>query len=210
MRKAASKSGDRVMVARPSIQKAGGGSIPTSPHQLRIYPIEKHEAKSAYALWHYLGHKGFLASYNYGVFFGAKLVGSISYGIPNAKNIKGLYTQKTQGEFVELTRLALSPDCPKNSESRVIGVTLRMIKKRGYKGVITYADTAQGHTGVIYRATNFDYRGLTAQKTDLWIDGKPVGKLKGVKFSELKGIWVKRSRKHLFVMIFDNKGKSIV
>jgi hypothetical protein len=70
--------------------------------------------------------------------------------------------------------------------------------KPDLKGVITYADTAYGHTGTIYKACNFKQHGLTAQKTDLFVDGKPVGKSKGVKYSELGGEWRKRSRKYLF------------
>jgi len=109
---------------------------------------------------------------------------------------------------MELTRLALSEVCPKNSESRVIAVSIRILKKASpsLKGIITYADTAQGHTGIIYKASNFKYLGLTAQKTDLFVDGKPVGKLKGVKYSEIKGEWVKRSRKHLFLKAFTDCG----
>jgi hypothetical protein len=102
---------------------------------------------------------------------------------------------------MELTRLALSDELPKNSESRVIAISLRLLRKLrpSLRGIITYADTAYGHTGIIYQASNFKYQGLTAPKTDLFIGGKPVGKLKGVKYSELKGEWRPRSRKHLYI-----------
>jgi len=166
--------------------------------------IKKETASNAYIRWHYFGSKGFLATYNYGVYFNNEIVGAISFGIPNAGNIKGLYTKDTQGEYLELTRLALSEVCPKNSESRVIGITLRLLHKMlpTLKGIISYADTAQNHTGIIYKASNFKYLGLTAQKTDLFVNGKAVGKLKGVKYSEMKGEWVKRSRKHLYCYSF--------
>ena len=177
-----------------------------SPLELDIKQIDHKTASSCYQKWHYFGQKGFLASFNFGVYFNNELVGSISYGIPNARNIKGIYDSVSQKYFFELTRLALSPECPKCSESRVIGRTLRLLHqlKPELKGVITYADTAQNHTGTIYRASNFTYLGLTAQKTDLFINGKAVGKLKGIKYSELKGEWVKRSRKHLFIKLFTN------
>lgn len=197
------KRGGSVLETQSLFQETDGGSIPTSPHQLLIIPVGKKEAAECFRKWHYFGEKDFLASHCFGVVFNRKLLGAISYGIPNAKNIKGLYTKDSQGDFMELTRLALSPDCPKNSESRVISITLKMIRKHGYKGVVTYADTAQGHTGVIYKASNFEYKGLTAQKTDLFVNGKMVGKLKGVRYRDIKGNWVKRSRKHLFVRMFD-------
>lgn len=198
--------GDDVVVTCSLFQVKNGGSIPTSPHQLKLSLIEKKEAALSYLKWHYFGSKGFLASHNFGVFFEGELVGSISYGIPNARNIKGFFDSKSQSQWLELTRLALSPVCPKNSESRVIAISLKLLQKMrpSLLGVITYADTAQGHTGGIYRASNFKYHGLTAQKSDLFVNGKPVGKLKGVKYSELKGEWVKRSRKHLFSYVFNN------
>lgn len=187
------------------IPQEDGGASPTSPLQLFIKLVEKKAVVGAYRKWHYFGDKGFLSTYDFGIYFDGNLVGGISYGIPNAKNIKGLYDSQSQGKFLELTRLALSEGCPKNSESRVIGVTLKMIKKLkpSLLGVITYADTKYNHVGIIYKASNFKYLGLTAQKTDLFVNGKQLGKVKGVKYSEIKGEWVKRSRKHLYVRLFE-------
>lgn len=49
-----------------------------------------------------------------------------------------------------------------HSESRVLGVILRALRKNtGVKFVVTYADPAQGHEGIIYRAANFLYTGLS-------------------------------------------------
>ena len=202
---------DSSVVELPLFQGEDGGAIPTSALQLLLRPIRHDTAFDCYCKWHYLGGNGFLASFNFGAYFNGEILGAISYGIPNAKNIKGIYSQKTQSEFFELTRLALSELCPKFSESRVISVSMRMLKKLNpsLRGVITYADTEQNHTGTIYKASNFTYIGLTAQKTDLFVDGKKIGKLKGVKYSEIKGEWRKRSRKHLFVRYFKgNKEES--
>ena len=208
--------GDSLKEECDLFQDQDGGSNPTSPLQLKIKLIEKKEVKWAYIHWHYFGEKGFLSTFDFGVYFNGVLVGGISYGIPNARNIKGIYNQTTQGNFLELTRLALSPTCPKNSESRVIGITVKMVKKLKpeLEGIITYADTKYNHTGIIYRASNFRYIGLTDQKTDLFVEGKPVGKLKGVKYSKIKGEWMPRSRKHLFIREFkriaaqDQEGKT--
>jgi hypothetical protein len=196
--------GDSLQVEQSLFQEIEGGVIPTSPLQLKIERVNQATAQWAYKKWHYFGQKGFLSTYNFGVYFEGVCVGAISYGITNARNIKGLFTAQTQLEYMELTRFALSEVCPKNSESRVIAITLKMLRKLNpkLKGVITYADTAYGHTGTIYKASNFKYLGLTAQKTDLFVGDKQVGKLKGVKYSEIKGEWRKRSRKYLFVYIF--------
>jgi hypothetical protein len=195
--------GDSLKVKQQTIQFENSGAIPTSPHQLKLKEIEKKVASLCYERWHYFGKKGFLSSVNYGVYFGDKLMGGISFGIPNAKNIKGIYTSDTQRDFFELTRLALSDECPKNSESYVISKAIYLIRKKfqNIKGIITYADTKYNHTGTIYRASNFKYLGLTAQKTDLYVNGIMVGKLKGIKYRDLGGTWIKRSRKHLFIRL---------
>lgn len=198
-------SGDSVVVTRSLFQARNGSSTLTSPHQLEIKHVGRGEAEYSYSRWHYLGEKGFMSSYNLGVYFNDELVGCISYGIPNAKEIKGLYTKYEQKGWWEIKRFALSSICPKNSESRVIGITLKLLRKlENVKGVVTYADTKVGHTGIIYRASGFNYLGLTAQKTDLFIDGKIVGK-KGQYRRADKGEteeWRPRSRKHLFVKKF--------
>jgi hypothetical protein len=43
-------------------------------------------------------------------------------------------------------------------------------KAEKWSCLLTYADQAHGHTGQIYKATNWEYRGQTAQETS-WIDG---------------------------------------
>lgn len=198
-------SGDSVLATRPLFQTGEGGSIPTSPHQLTLYKISKRNAENCYEQWHYLGRKGFMATENFGVFFNGTLVGCISYGMPNAKNIKGYFNANTQQGWWEIKRLALSPVCPKNSESRVIAVSTRILRKAyQVKGLVTYADAGVGHVGTIYKASGFTYIGLTAQKTDLFIDGVKVGK-KG-QYRRANGNekeeWLPRSRKHLFIKVF--------
>jgi len=103
----------------------------------------------------------------------------------------------------EIKRLAMSPICPKNSESRMIGVTLRLLKRKMIvRGCVTYADTAQKHEGIIYKATGFKCLGKTKPKKDFYVDGEiqQRGKTKGV-----QGEWRDRSVKILFVKDF-NKG----
>ena len=65
------------------------GENPTLPHQLILKKVPKRVAKIAYKNWHYLGMNGFLSSINYGVYdYQAVFSGAISFGIPNAKNIR--------------------------------------------------------------------------------------------------------------------------
>lgn len=198
-------SGDSVVVSRSLFQERNGSPILTSPHDLKLNFISMKEAKECFRLWHYFGEKGFMSSYNFGVFFNDELLGCISYGVPNAIEMKGLYSRTDQKGWWEIKRMALSPRCPKNSASRVIAISIKILRKlENLKGIITYADTAQNHTGTIYKASGFDYRGLTAQKTDLFINGKIAGKKGQYRRAEEGEIeeWRPRSRKHLFVKLF--------
>ena len=75
-----------------------------------------------------------------------------------------------------LARLWLSDDMPKNAESRVIGVLLRRLRReRQWKLLLSYADPAAGHSGIIYRATGWLYlgRGQPSRYLDLG-DGELV------------------------------------
>jgi len=51
---------------------------------------------------------------------------------------------------------------PKNAESLFLGWCLRAIAKESKEliAVTTFADPAHGHSGTIYRATNWHYLGL--------------------------------------------------
>ena len=185
------------IVEQSLFQVEDGGAIPTSTLQLRLKEINKLTASNFYKRWHYLGETDFISTINYGAYYDGWLVGVISYGSPNAKKMRGLYDENTQDGWWEIKRLAMTDDMPKNSESRFIAISTKLLRK-SFKvvGMITLADDGVGHTGTIYRASGFEYKGLTAKKSDYVKDGKKVqrGKVSGT-----GGEWVDRSQKHLFV-----------
>lgn len=192
--------GDSSTAELPLFQGEDGGATPTSPLQLHFREINAATAGGAYRRWHYLGDQGFVSQINFGAYFGGVLEGAISYGPPNATDLRGYFTRKTQGEWWEIKRLVMSPACPRNSESRFIGVTLRLLKRIAVvRGVVTYADDGQGHVGTIYKASGFAALGMTAAKNDFWVDGKV--KQRGPT-TGIVGEWKPRSRKWLFVKKF--------
>ena len=72
---------------------------------------------------------------------------------------------------LSLSRLVIEPESPTNAASFLIGQSVRRIKNDGrFDCLLTYADGWQGHTGGIYKATNWEYRGTT-QPEATWIDG---------------------------------------
>jgi hypothetical protein len=191
---------DSLMAELPLFQEEDGGSIPTSALQLQFREIGANTAAKAYAKWHYLGDQCFVSQISFGAYWNRKMEGAISYGPPNATDLAGFWDRNSQGEWWEIKRLVLSPICPKNSESRFIAITIKMLKKIAIvKGVVTYADDSQGHQGIIYKASGFKSLGMTAPKKDFWVDGRcqQRGKTKGI-----NGEWRERSRKWLFIKDF--------
>lgn len=89
------------------------------------------------------------------------IVGAMLYGRVGMANAWKKYAEK-ESDLIELRRLCLIDDTPKNSESYFIGKTLRWLRKNTeIKKVVSYADPNHGHTGIIYKASNFQYLGTT-------------------------------------------------
>lgn len=190
-------------VEQSLFQVENGGPTPTSPLQLHIEEVSKLTAKNFYKKWHYLGTTGFISSVNFGAYYSGELVGVISFGSPNATEMKGYFDRFNQDGWWEIKRLAMTDNCPKNSESRFIAISIKLLRKwRKVVGIVTLADSKVGHTGTIYRASGFKYLGLSAPKKDFYINGKiqQRGKVKGI-----TGEWRERSQKHKFIKTYPIK-----
>lgn len=66
-------------------------------------------------------------------------------------------------KYLEFSRMWVSDELKKNTESWLIGKCMRMLQKKfpNYKGVVTWADLDNNHKGTIYLASNFTYDGLS-------------------------------------------------
>lgn len=121
---------------------------------------------------HYSGKVVPNSSLHFGAFLGGVLHGVMSYGASiNKKGTMNLVKGTGWNEFLELNRMAFDEMLPKNSESRCIGISLRLLKKHAshIKWVISFADGTQCGDGTIYRASNFiltDIRKNKALKID--------------------------------------------
>lgn len=108
-----------------------------------------------------------------------------------------LYDGIERASVLVLSRLVLEDDEPRNAESIFLGGMLRAIEQDGrYRILVTYADEGlRGHTGTIYRATNW-LEAPTCWTHPRWID--PSGKLVAVKskvnrtYAELTALGLRR------------------
>lgn len=161
---------------------------------------------------HYL-HRKCPCSFAYGLFESSEIIGCIVYGTPSSAPLRrGICGDSEKSNVIELTRLWIQDGTPKNTESFLIGNTLRLVDK---EIIVSYAEIEQGHVGVVYQATNWIYTGLSAKRTNWTIEGidkhcqtiadkytsKELREIYGDKFK-----LVPRPRKHRYVF-FNAKKK---
>jgi len=115
-------------------------------------------------------HFGLYTEGNFGL---PKLIGAMLYAMPSMPHTAKKYNPINPNRCMELRRLVCIDDTPKNTESYFIGKTLRWLKQNtDVEVVVSFADQHYGHTGIIYKATNFEYFGETASARILIVDGK--------------------------------------
>jgi hypothetical protein len=151
-----------VAAARPAFQQAGGGATPTPAlHSLEVRPIPILAVRRLVERYHYLHSLPGGTRLAFGVFLSSRLLGTLTLGV-GPLNAYSLVEGATPDNCLTLTRLWLSDLLPRNSESRFLGVVLRALKRHtNLKFLVTYADPAQGHLGIIYQATGWLYTGLS-------------------------------------------------
>jgi hypothetical protein len=98
-----------------------------------------------------------------------KIEGVIVYGQPSAPIQKHAFADR-DFRLYELTRLVVQTK-EKNAASYLISHSLKMLERPC--AVVSYADTAHGHCGIVYQATNWIYTGATISHDKLYmVDGK--------------------------------------
>ena len=162
--------GDSSMAEQLSFQIEEGGSIPTSPLQnlnLSVQKIPSNIGKEFVKKYHYSHgiHNGPMC---YGLFNNNDLIGVCAFATPSSENVcASVFGIEDKRSVTELHRLVLLDWVPKNSESWFIVRALKSLKKDRpyYNAVLSFADATEGHTGIIYQATNAIYSGTSGKAT---------------------------------------------
>lgn len=151
-----------------------------------VLPIPEHaEAIDCFRRWHYARGGPNTSTYRHGLYraddwpFAAEPHGAALWIPPTRRAAESVAGDDWQGVLV-LSRLAVHPDLPTNAASFLLGRSMRAIDRKRWPVLLTYADTALGHTGAIYRATNWTCLGETAAG-DTWTaaDGTQRGRKRG-------------------------------
>lgn len=130
-------------------------------------------------------------------------------GFPVPELVQGLFCldRDEQSGMFELSRLCVHPSVQGHEHNITSWFVARCIKRlrqeTDVKAILAYADS-EYHEGTIYKALNFKYYGLTDPKSDFWFRYHGVyAKHSRGKTRDAVGEWRERSRKHRYLMVFD-------
>ena len=141
------------------------------------------ECQELVRLHHYSKGGSNTATFRHGLISPAGTLMGCAWWIPPTKTAAIANHKGDWRKVIVLHRLVCTPEAPRNSASFLIGRSINIIRKDArFECLLTYADTWQGHTGAIYRATNWDYCGMTAPEAH-FIDasGRSVSRKAGPK-----------------------------
>lgn len=171
--------------------------------QLRITPIRRDVAVDFVKRHHYSGKVVNNSQIHLGVFFGDRLSGCLQFGPPlDKRKVLPLVTGTAWDGMIELNRMAMIDDTPRNTESRAIAVACRLLVKQypHLEWVLSFADGTQCGDGTIYRASGFVLTSIK-KNTQVWSDGanrlsritvtNPKGKHIGTGAASMK-VWKER------------------
>jgi len=135
-----------------------------------VSPVSYKDAMKIVVDNHYL-HRKSSCSYSFGLIEIStnRIVGVITYGKPASSHLcKGICGNEESSNVIELTRLWIEDDTPRNAESFLIANSMKLVDK---EIIVSYADSSQNHSGIVYQATNWIYTGLSDKHCKWVIEG---------------------------------------
>jgi len=134
--------------------------------------------------------------YIYGLYFDNILGGVCIYVHPSTRQFEKNHPR----QVVQLNRGACLPWTPKNTASRLIGLSIKMLRQAGVRLIIAYCTKEAGEFGTIYQSCNFIYTGETAPSKVYFLDGHWISE----RTLADKTLWAKRKLVDEWTKIFKN------
>lgn len=130
-----------------------------------IREISKEKALEMVRLYHYSSTLPKINKYYLGFYLNGELVGmmTLGYGTRPLHTIKKLFPTLESKDYLEIGRMCMTEEMPRNSESQMIKQTIKWLKKnhKEIKILLTWADGMVGKVGYVYQASNFIYCGYS-------------------------------------------------
>lgn len=148
-----------------------------------VRTVDLATAQRLVAQYHYAGGGANTATYRHGLF---RVVAQdeaaccgVAWWIPPTKSAAlATFPERWQG-VLSLSRLVIAPDVPKNAATFLLARSRKLINRTLWPCLVTYADTWRGHSGGIYKADNWEYRGLTRPERTYVRAGRMVARKAG-------------------------------
>jgi hypothetical protein len=135
---------------------------------MRVIPLDKKDCERFVIAKHY-SRRASIFWAGFGLEIDGMVEGVCVFGQPSAQVQKSAFTDR-DFKFYELARLVVQTD-QRNAASFLVAKALSMLDAPC--SVVSYADTEQGHCGIVYQATNWIYTGsVTAHDASYLVDGK--------------------------------------
>jgi hypothetical protein len=164
---------------------------------MKVLPIKSEEAVPWILKKHYAKRLPSI-SYAFGLYEDNELKGIVTFGMPASNSLcEGVCGVENKHLIIELNRLCLQ-DNTKNQASFLVSNAIRLLPKPMV--IVSYADTAQGHIGYVYQATNFLFTGTTKERTDM-----DAGEGKHSRHGTDPTVRKFRSAKHRYIFIHGSK-----
>lgn len=164
---------------------------------MKVIPIKNEETYPWILQKHYAKRLPSI-SYAFGLYDETELIGIVTFGMPASNALcEGVCGVENKHLVIELNRLCLQ-DNTKNQASFLVANAIKLLPKPMV--IVSYADTAQGHIGYVYQATNFMFTGTTKERTDM-----DAGDGKHSRHGTDPSLRKFRSAKHRYIFIHGNK-----
>ncbi len=133
---------------------------------MTVSPVSTRDVREFAHRYHYTVTGGNM-TWRWGLWNGPVLHGVVAYNLPTRSACASVFGEEHLHRVWHMGRLICSDDSPRNSESRLIGGSLRAIAADhpDVWAVLTYAATDVGHLGYVYQATNALYTGEAGHST---------------------------------------------
>lgn len=142
-------------------------------------------ARSFVEQYHYSQGGANTAVACFGLYFKGdnKTLHGISWWMPPPLGAAKFVDQCNHRGVLALSRFCLVDERPENAGSFLISKSIKLLDTNRWTNLLTYADTALGHNGGLYRASNWLYSGETKAHPIFWDPGKNcmVSRKKGPK-----------------------------
>lgn len=128
-----------------------------------VREIDRSAALDMVRRWHYSDtlpriNRHFIGCFENGVLVGVVTLG---YGTRPRHTIQALFPSLDTPDYLEIGRMCMTDDMPRNSESQMLSLTAKWLRSNepNVKVLFTWADGIMGKPGYVYQACSFLYAG---------------------------------------------------